>query len=113
MTLLTDAEALKNPGAHTSHSGWALIVLGVFVYLPGGHLACSMHLGTEIAVTEMYLPDGHVKFRAAVQESVLTLLFDVETLKNPGAHATHFGGAVIEPDAAVYFPGGHLECAMH
>ena len=49
----------------------------------------------------------------AVHESVLVVLFDVEGLKNPGAHSSHLGGAVIEPDVAVYLPGGHFECAMH
>ena len=36
------------------------------------------------------------------------LLFDAEALKNPGAHVSHFGRAVLEPAIIVYFPGGHL-----
>ena len=43
-----------------------------------------------------------------VQESVLVLLFDVNSLKNPATHASHCGCAVAEPAVFVYLPAGHL-----
>ena len=82
--LLFDANALKNPTAHTSHLGCAVAEPTVCVYLPGGHLVWAR------------------------QESAWMLLLDVETLKNPGAHASHVGSAVIVPAVLVYFPGGHV-----
>ena len=48
-----------------------------------------------------------------VQESVLVLLLDVESLKNPVGHASHLGWAVAEPTVLVNLPGGHLVWAMH
>ena len=43
LVLLLDVEALKNPGPHTSHLGWAVAEPAVFVYLPGGHLVWAVH----------------------------------------------------------------------
>ena len=40
------------------------------------------------------------------------LLRDVESLKNPAAHTSHFGSAVALPLVSVYLPGGHLVWAV-
>ena len=50
-----------------------------------------------------------------IPESASThvLLFDAEALKNPGAHVSHVGWAVLDPDLLVYFPGGHGVWAVH
>ena len=40
------------------------------------------------------------------------LLSDVEDLKNPVAHASHWGRAVLEPRTLVYLPAGHLVCVV-
>ena len=40
------------------------------------------------------------------------LLSDVNALKYPTAHFSHLGWAVAVPDTLVYFPGGHLVCAV-
>ena len=40
------------------------------------------------------------------------LLCDVNALKYPAAHFSHLGWAVAVPDKLVYFPGGHLVCAV-
>ena len=50
LVLVLDTVSLKNPAAHTSHSGSAM------------------------AVALLYLPGGHVTFWAAVQESLVVLL---------------------------------------
>ena len=118
---------------HTSHSGSAVALPLVLVYLPAGHLVCAvqesflvlvldmmslknpgahdLHSGSPMAVTLMYLPGGHVAFWTAVQKSVLVLLLDVLALKNPNAHVSHVGWVVLEPAIMVYLPGGHLLCA--
>ena len=43
----------------------------------------------------------------------LLLLFDVNALKYPTTHFSHLGWAVPVPDTLVYFPGGHVVCAVH
>ena len=50
-----------------------------------------------------------------IPESASThvLLFDAEALKNPGAHVSHVGWAVLDPALLVYFPGGHVVWAVH
>ena len=42
--LLFEANALKNPVSHASHCGCTVVEPAVFVYLPGGHLVCGVHL---------------------------------------------------------------------
>ena len=75
--LLIDWEALKNPGAHTSHAGCAVVLPAVLVYLPGEHFVCAM------------------------QELAFMPLLDVEvTVKNPLAHTLH------EAVESEYLPGG-------
>ena len=56
------------------------------------------------------LPAGHLS--RAVQESVLVLLLDTASLKNPAAHASHWGWAVAVPATLVYLPAGQLVWAM-
>ena len=134
MRLLFEVEALKYPGAHTSHLGWAVRELSM-VYLPAGHLAWAVqasgllllgdgsdlknpgahasHLGGELLVASMYFPRGHRISLATEQESVWVLLVDVEALKNPFVHGSHLGWLVAEPATLVYLPGGHLVWAVH
>ena len=57
--LLLDTASLKNPAAHGSHWGWAVMVPITFVYFPVPHLVW------------------------AVQESVVVPLVDTTALKNP------------------------------
>ena len=38
---------------------------------------------------------------------------DVVALKNPVAHALHWGSVVVVPPTVVYLPGGHLVWAAH
>ena len=48
----------------------------------------------------------------AAQESVFMPLLDVMALKNPGAHASHWGWVVAEPPTLVYLPHGHFLWAV-
>ena len=48
-----------------------------------------------------------------MQASVLLLLIDTMSLKNPAGHASHSGWALVVPTVVVYFPGGHLVWAAH
>lgn len=43
VALLFDVKALKNPGAHVSHSGSEVVLPATLVYLPGGHLVWAVH----------------------------------------------------------------------
>ena len=56
-----------------------------------------------------------VQLPSEIPEPPLThvLLFDAEALKNPGAHVSHVGWAVLDPALLVYFPGGHVAWAVH
>ena len=63
--LLSDVNALKNPDAHETHWGCAVVDPPTLVNFPGGHLVW------------------------AVQESPLALRMDVVVLKNPVAHVSH------------------------
>ena len=42
----------------------------------------------------------------------MTLLVEVDSLKNPVAQDSHLGWAVVEPLALVYLPGGQLVWAV-
>ena len=61
----------------------------------------------------MYMPAGHSICRDAVQASVAVLVCDIKALKNPGEQSSHLGRAVALPAVFVYFPAGHLVCAIH
>ena len=70
VVLLDDVKALNDPVAHSSHSGWAVVVPAVFVNLPGGHLVW------------------------AVQTPVVVVLMGGKALKNPVEHVSHSGCVV-------------------
>ena len=52
------------------------------------------------------LPAEHLAW--GVQSSVMVLLLDAAALKNPSAHFSHWGWAVVVPATLVNSPAGHL-----
>ena len=105
--LLIDAEALKNPDAHASHVGWEKADPAVIVYFPGAHLVWAMQLTMLLDVETLKNPAGH-----GLQASIAVLLIDAEALKNPDTHALHVGWEKADPAVIVYLPGAHLVWAM-
>ena len=77
LTEVADALALKVPVGQGLHTGLAVALPAVAVYLPAPHLLWTTH------------------------ESVLTEVADALTLKNPDAQGLHTGPAVVLPAVAV------------